>query len=60
MKTAVKITLINSGSHRINSYPTEKEALQYFNEKCDELGYIAKDNEAGGIGYDYRIELLEE
>lgn len=57
MKTTVKITAMNGKSGKINTFANEVQAREYFEEKCNELGYEINGDEAGGIGHDLRIEL---
>jgi hypothetical protein len=53
----VTITTMATGNEEIKSFITENDALNYFISKCNELGYQIENNEAGGRGHDFRIEL---
>jgi hypothetical protein len=58
MKT-LTITDMATGKQTIETFATEKEARHQFLSKCDleGLDYELGVTYAGGIGYDYRIEL---
>lgn len=65
MKTKVLLTpmqrYINNGEVKEYFFKTEGEAVGFVDEWCKERNYKFEpgDTEAGGIGYDYRIELVE-
>jgi len=60
------ITNMNTGEQQLFNYNSKKNAINHFTERCDERGYdwfempMLNGYEAGGIGYDYRIELFQE
>ena len=59
MKTVV-ITKMSTGATTSTGFATEKDAYDYFATWCDAHGYDyeANSTEAGGIGYDYKIEII--
>jgi len=60
------ITNMNTGEQQLFNYNSKKNAINHFIERCDERGYdwfempMLNGYEAGGIGYDLRIELIAE
>jgi len=60
MKTQVVITQMKEGETKKILFENEHQAMQYFREWCDEHGYDYdnESTEAGGIGHDYRIEVV--
>jgi len=61
MKTKIIITKMIPGAVIEKDFITEKQARDYFYGFCDEhdMQYEQDSEEAGGIGHDYRIELVE-
>jgi hypothetical protein len=55
----VEIKGMHGRKSAIHTFHTEKEAITFFREKCDELGIDYEDStrEAGGIGHDYLITI---
>jgi len=54
-------------THELKTFIHFDAAVQYFLERTDELGYITHEGDgdeilryAGGIGHDYRIELIQQ
>jgi len=54
-------------THELKTFITFAKAVQYFLERSDELGYNTQEGDgdeilrtAGGIGHDYRIELIQQ
>ena len=62
MKTKIIITKVIPGAVTEKDFITEKQAREYFFGFCDEhdMQYDNDPEEAGGIGHDYRIELVED
>ena len=60
------ITNMNTGEKQTFNYKSKKNAINHFIERCDERGYqwneiaMLDGYEAGGIGYDLRIELIAQ
>jgi hypothetical protein len=61
MKTQVIITKMSDTTETVKDFSTKNNARQFFNQWCDshEYDYKNKSIEAGGIGYDFRIELKQ-
>jgi hypothetical protein len=57
----VTFTAMNGQSEFTMQFTNKQNALNYFIEKCNELGYEydLSTMEAGGIGHDYRITCSE-
>lgn len=60
----MKVVITNMHTKKrihVHEFLNEFDAIQYFREWCDEHEYEYKSDskEAGGIGYDYRIEIVE-
>lgn len=62
MKTTVVITKLPAGDECRKFFVREAEAREYFYNFCEihDLEYQFNSEEAGGIGFDYRIELVED
>jgi hypothetical protein len=62
MKTKTKIEIRNypRNTFEVDTFPTEKMARQRFNELADLRNLDVFGDTAGGIGYDWKIELVEE
>lgn len=70
MKTFAVITEQLQGApktHEIKTFVNFNKAVHYFLEKCDALGYRTQEGDgdmvlrsAGGIGHDFRVELMEQ
>jgi hypothetical protein len=60
LPVAAAITRMHTGEKNILDFGTWYEAVQYFAKFCDDnnIPYEHGETEAGGIGYDYRIEIL--
>jgi hypothetical protein len=61
MGTKVIITkMLGKNEPKVNEFLTEKKAIQYFKEWCDEHNYPYEEGskESGGCGFDYQIEII--
>lgn len=61
MKTKIIITKMDGSDVTEKFFLNEKDCRNFFSEWCDERGYEydADSLDAGGIGHDYRIEIIE-
>ena len=62
MKRTLLITKMPTGITFRKEFITEADAKEYFYQFCDDnnIPYKSSDFEAGGVGYDYRIEIEED
>lgn len=60
MKTKIEIRNYPRNTFEVDTFPTEKMARQRFNELADLRNLDVFGDTAGGIGYDWKIELVEE
>jgi|688.fasta_scaffold350771_4 hypothetical protein len=59
MDNQVVITRMSNGLKRIKTFKNKKDAINFFVQWCDERDYDFDETyHAGGIGHDYRIELV--
>lgn len=60
MKTTIEITTMSTGEVTTKIFTSNADAFTYFAQWCDERGYDYDyaTCQAGGIGHDYRIELI--
>ncbi len=60
MEAKVIITKMDGSEKVVKEFITIKDAQDYFYNWCDEHGYNSRlyNEEAGGRGHDYRIEVL--
>jgi hypothetical protein len=50
---------MSNGLKRIKTFKSKKDAINFFVQWCDERDYDFDETyNAGGIGHDYRIELV--
>lgn len=60
MKTKIEIRNFPRNTFEVDTFPTEKMAQQRFNELADMHNLDVFGDMAGGIGFDWKIELVEE
>jgi hypothetical protein len=58
----VVITNMHTGKRKVEEFLCISEAKQYFREWCDEhdYPYNEESTESGGVGFNYRIEIVED
>lgn len=59
MKTKIEIWNLTQNTLVVDTFPTEKMARQRFQELADMHNLDVFGDMAGGIGYDWKIELVE-
>ena len=60
MKTQIEIMHFPTRTLDVRTFPTEKMAQQHFREFAEFHNLDIDGDIAGGIGYDWKIELVEE
>lgn len=61
----VEVRNMNGQDNRVNYFNTFNEAYRFYNQKCDQYNLdnaaysdAEMNLDAGGLGYDYRVELI--